>query len=362
MNSEDYKKWQKDLRGFVAGILVPILGEEMTIKLVGEQSMKVWMDAFTHETFNPINNYEALEYLGDMVLKSVFADYLMNRIPNLKNAEFTELNRAYMSAEFQSEMAYELGLQDHILILGVEKAGLKIVGDLFESFIGALSRTSDIVYTRGLGYVNCSRMIEYLFRDQEIDMNKAQGNDKTQVQQIFTRFGKGKPEERRVEADRSPDGLDHIYVILTEDQLNFIFSYNSRTPRKRIAEIGHGSAPTKNEASIKAYKQALDNLRSLYGITTEWAQKAKLALDIQALKEQGLLDRLNTKIRNEGYISFHFSSPRKTTSVNGSVVQLIGITSNKEQVPLSTIFMKKDRDNKDKTRGKEEVVRKYLEM
>ena len=67
--------------------------EENEIKeFFNEINMPIWVNAFTHETYSPSENYEDLEYIGDAILKSVFPCYLRALFPKLNRAKYTEIN------------------------------------------------------------------------------------------------------------------------------------------------------------------------------------------------------------------------------------------------------------------------------
>ena len=74
--SIDESKWETDLRNFIYTTLAKFIPDEkVRTELVSEKAMPYWITAFTHESYDPLNNFEDLETLGDKMLKSVFIRY-----------------------------------------------------------------------------------------------------------------------------------------------------------------------------------------------------------------------------------------------------------------------------------------------
>ncbi len=107
----EVNQWLHRLQLFIDRLLEPIIKDRKARnRYLDEKAMAIWMIAFTHETVSMTDNYEELEFLGDAILKAVFPKYLMQRFPNLKKGDYTELNTAYMSKMMQARLSRELGL------------------------------------------------------------------------------------------------------------------------------------------------------------------------------------------------------------------------------------------------------------
>lgn len=386
-------KWLHGLQSFINKLLTPIIVKPVERnKYLVSEAMKVWATAFTHETFSSVDNYEDLEYLGDAILKSVFPDYLMRRMPsNFHKGEFTELNVAYMSKLTNAALSRKMKLPEYIRVLGIDRANLSLEGDVFESFFGALFTISDMI-VRGLGYSVCYKMVVHLFNDIDIDESKAQGSAKTQVIQMFVRFDLPQPQEqastrqitvtytegqttlrsgiigystaskkKTAENEAYGEALkkmqQHGMVTITETQakgrktvdfsiilrpkhIEFLRSYNIDI---RNPVIGQATAKTKKEAEAEAYNQALITLSS-YGITTEWAEEAKTARDFSDPVIGNYAKPAADRLVSEGFIKMYFFIPRKTVTPDGAVVQLVGIRANGKREVLSYTYTT-DREN-----------------
>jgi len=314
--------WLARLTKMISKILLNIIDEEDIEYYFTEDAMKIWILAFTNETYSPSENNEDLEYLGDIVLKSVFPKYLMRRFPYLHKNDYTELNTRYMSKIDQGKLAYQMGFENENLVnkqlhfirtKGVDVITINLVADAFEAFFGAFDTISDNIRD-GLGYANCYNLLWHLFKDKKI--TDAGSHAKTQIQQLFTRFELPKPLEKSDEgkeiqikftpkmnlilkqnkiiandlisvANEKKEAykqtifalqkLDLIKineitqsnknkdkqvfdVILTRNHLNFLKGYGISLDN---STIGHGEAPTKKDAEFKAYSNALDFLNKI---------------------------------------------------------------------------------------------------
>jgi dsRNA-specific ribonuclease len=407
--------WLKGLQLQINALLTPVIPTpETRNKFLGRGAMLIWARAFTHETVSPTDNYEDLEYLGDAILKAAFPKYLMERLPFMHKGEFTELNVAYMSKIKQAELARKMGLSPHIRVKGIERAILNLETDVFESFFGALDTIADMI-TPGSGFAYCYNMIVHIFNDVEIDVKKARGSAKTQVIQMFVRFDLSKPLEQvpgtNIEVEANPSlmpclisrghtdailghgisgkkqdaekeayqqsilflqelglvSIKEIYVdaierrhvefsvILRPEHLDFLARYGVTIFDPRI---GLGVAPTKKEAESKAYAQALETLAS-YGITSDWAEEAKQALDFSDPAIAPYVVAADARLKREGYTSMYFFIPRKTVTPTGSIVQLVGVNPNGSHVVLAYTHAT-DRDNSYRT-AKLHVIRQYAQ-
>ncbi len=202
----------------------------------------------------------------------------------------------------------------------MNRAIVNLEGDVFESFIGALDMISDsILFGSGFAYVY--NMIVHIFSNIDIDISKGKrGSTKTETIQIFSRFALPSLIE---EDEELTDGNILFTVELDDKHVEFLQSYDVTLP-SRI--IGRGTAPTKKEAEVEAYNQAAKTLAS-HGITKEWAEEAKHVRDFSDPEVVKHLPMALERLKREGFYTMRFVIPRKTTTLKGSIVQLIGYKS-----------------------------------
>lgn len=404
----DELQWLHSLKSFLNQLLGPILPKDEERKqYLTLDAMKVWGEAFTHETVSSTNNYEDLEYIGDAILKAAFPRYLTLRFPHLHKGEYTELNVAYMSKMQNAEFAKKMGFGPYIRVIGMDRAILNLEADVFESFFGALNNIADSI-AFGSGFVYCYNMMTYLFKDVNIDESRGRGSAKTQVLQMFVRFDLQKPQEivsgltvtvrttsklapklkpyevlgssggsskkdAEQEAYRAAinklmtqgfltveERQDNIQreiefiVQLRPEHIEFLKRYNVQIANPII---GQATAVTKKEAEYKAYNQALETLYS-YGIDTEWAEEAKKGRDFSDPVVAQFVPAVSKKLEAEGFNDMAFFIPRKTTTTKGAIVELIGIRANGERKLLAWV-QATERENSYQN-AKASVLKQYL--
>ena len=399
--SQNEKEWLQQLQLFLITFLRPIFGNtKFFMQLFTDAAMVIWAKAFTHETISPTDNYEDLEFNGDAILKAVFPKYLQYKLPHLHKKEYTELNNFYMSKIRQAELGNKMGLSKYIRVAGMDRIILNLETDVFESFFGALDVISNTIM-EGLGYINCYRLIQYLFQDITIDETKGLGTGKTQVIQIFVRFFLPKPIESfegeistevtislaagakaRIAASlaegtilgRNRDqNYDKAYNEATKETINELINYGVLAVNEKefYAQnrhnvqftvsldrahinflrdyginitnpvIGSATASTKREAELEAYNNALQTLAN-YGITTQWAEKVKQERDLSDPALQPYLANARARLAKEGYISMRFFIPRKTVTAKGAIVQLVGLRESGREDLLSYTYATSD--------------------
>ena len=96
----------------------------------------------THKSFDSINNYEKLEFLGDRVLGLVISKRLLEIYPNEKEGALDKKLASLVNKKKCTEIGRSLNLNQFILISKNKNRKLmieeKIIADACESLIGAI--------------------------------------------------------------------------------------------------------------------------------------------------------------------------------------------------------------------------------
>ncbi|MCS7292232.1 MAG: ribonuclease III family protein [Gloeomargarita sp. SKYBB_i_bin120] len=98
-----------------------------------------WLDqALTHPSFDLHRNYEALEFVGDGVLRLLAADFLWQHYPGQPVGEYTALRSVLVSNRLLRRIAEHYGLAEVVLVgRGLEPSGLWLA-DVLEAVAGAI--------------------------------------------------------------------------------------------------------------------------------------------------------------------------------------------------------------------------------
>ena len=115
------------------------LQKKIKINFKNEQ---ILLQAITHKSYDPNNNYENLEFLGDRVLGLVVSKKLYELYPNEKVGSLDKKLASLVNKDKCLNIGKSLGLDDFILVGNSKKNKIKIenkiVSDCCESLIGAI--------------------------------------------------------------------------------------------------------------------------------------------------------------------------------------------------------------------------------
>ena len=118
---------------------IKILQRKIKINFKNE---KILLQAITHKSFDPNNNYENLEFLGDRVLGLVVSKKLFELFPNEKVGSLDKKLASLVNKNKCLEVGNLLNLKDFV-ITGNSKSSRnivenKIISDCCEAIIGAI--------------------------------------------------------------------------------------------------------------------------------------------------------------------------------------------------------------------------------
>jgi dsRNA-specific ribonuclease len=172
--------------------------------LDNDQNMTQLMYAFTHKSYDPINNYEYYETLGDVTLNKCVVWYLHKRFPSIRSSEnpsrvMTSLKTKNISAFVFSKLADFLQLEKYIRyrpIFDIKKRRTIVIDnkmktDVFESLFGTLE---DIINNTeqmmGIGEVPVYNILSTLIDQiKHISLNiEDLVDDKSKISEIFSKM------------------------------------------------------------------------------------------------------------------------------------------------------------------------------
>ena len=378
----DDTEWVKKVQRYIFKTLEPIISDNNKRKeYVTPEHMTMWKKVFTHESYDHVNNYDALEFLGDRALEYAFSKYLFRLYPNLTSADYTNIKSAQMSKGVQDELFRSM--KGSSLIRTSPDVHFKSSNgrDVLEAFFGALSMVSDDIVD-GLGAINCYNFIHYLYRDItiETDVNIVMA-PKTQVEQFFTRFGIPRPiptfeipgqnfevniiktkegkvpsagtvlasekgsEEPKIltkayasainklnelnflsieKNDISTEAEDDIiigHLTLNSEQLEFLEKNGVHIENPTV---GYAEGYTTKEVDANVFADALKTFAS-YGVTTVWATELRTYYDFS--ENPGIAkyaEKAFERLAREGFETMFFDKPSKTTTKLTITQQLVG--------------------------------------
>ncbi|HSW76901.1 MAG TPA: ribonuclease III domain-containing protein [Candidatus Saccharimonadales bacterium] len=253
-----------NLKDLIINLLTPIVTN--VNDYITPDKMVLWTRAFTSEIFDPTYNYEENEYVGDRVLKFVYPKYLKKRDPSYTRKDITNIDMSVMEKKTQSDLAFELGLVDFILIPhhGAQ-VPIGVRGDVFESFMGALFNITNQIIP-GLGLFTCYNMNVFIFNQNQIPEELRKGNAKMLVEQIFKQLAQPMV---IVDEKKIANKFD-IQIKLNKTSIDFFNTNHINLP----FIIGKAEGNTKNTVIKTAYEKALKTLEE-NGVDEEFIKLIK---------------------------------------------------------------------------------------
>ena len=116
--------------------------------------------SITHKSYDPLNNYEKLEFLGDRILGLVISKKLIELYPDEKEGILDKKLASLVNKNRCLEIAKKINLEKYLLVGNNSKKSKienKIVADSIEALIGA------IYYDKG--FENVERFILNLWKN-----------------------------------------------------------------------------------------------------------------------------------------------------------------------------------------------------
>jgi len=104
-------------------------------------NQKLLTKCFTHKSYNPVENNEKLEFLGDRVLGLVISQNLFKFFPNDKEGDLDKKLASLVNKKQCAVIAKDINLQEYILIKNSNnKTSIenKVLSDCLESVIGCI--------------------------------------------------------------------------------------------------------------------------------------------------------------------------------------------------------------------------------
>ena len=103
---------------------------------------KILLKALTHKSYDPINNNEKMEFLGDRVLGLVIAKKLLEIYPNEKEGILDEKFASLVNKKTCLQIAYRLNLHKYVFTLNSSTKDKviedKVLADSCEALVGSI--------------------------------------------------------------------------------------------------------------------------------------------------------------------------------------------------------------------------------
>tara|TARA_B100000035_G_C20964402_1_gene538068 strand:- start:236 stop:901 length:666 start_codon:yes stop_codon:yes gene_type:complete len=186
------------------------------------------LKSLTHKSFDPKNNNEKLEFLGDRVLGLVISKKLLEIYPNEREGILDKKFASLVNKKTCLKISKDIGLENYVLTLNSSKSNNniedKVLSDCCESLIGA------IYLDKGFNVVE--KFILNLWKDLIKDSVITQVDAKTKLQEYSLKKFKKLPIYRLL----SNTGPRHKPIIKVSVKIHNSKNFIAVGKSKKIAE------------------------------------------------------------------------------------------------------------------------------
>ena len=186
------------------------------------------LKSLTHKSFDPKNNNEKLEFLGDRVLGLVISKKLLEIYPNEREGILDKKFASLVNKKTCLKISKNIGLENYVLTLNSSKSNNniedKVLSDCCESLIGA------IYLDKGFNVVE--KFILNLWKDLIKDSVITQVDAKTKLQEYSLKKFKKLPIYRLL----SNTGPRHKPIIKVSVKIHNSKNFIAEGKSKKIAE------------------------------------------------------------------------------------------------------------------------------
>lgn len=326
-----------------------LLTKPIVNTLVNDNTKAHWIRAFTASSYDPGNNYERDEAMGDRVTESYLVLHALSLDRSYSAAEVSRIIVNYNDKFFQAGIARRMGLQKYIRYIpypdekNKDPKYLDRIGDVYESFFGTLytvARSQNVFMEVDKALRTFMSVIypKNTFDPRLLVID----SDKTFVLQVYEHLGvrQGK---RAVSAETKtvpgPDGNNLWSTVIQAPERTVTLPNSDPARQGAPSKMGTITLPsilasvnaekTKRGSEKKAWKQARDYLEGV-GISFQTATTIG-NLRIEGKIDQELAQRGKEKVRSLGYEDYDFGQdPTNISSadVTNANIFLYGVRKN----------------------------------
>ena len=192
------------------------------------RNLNLLKKSLTHKSYDAVNNYEKLEFLGDRVLGLVISKNLIDLYPNEKEGILDKKLASLVNKNVCNLIGQKLKLYDYILVGNLNKKNQKvenkIISDCCEALIGAIYLEKDFKYTE--------KFILRIWSDFIKNSNITQIDAKTKLQEYSLKKYKELPTYKLI-SNTGPRHKPSCKIAVKLKNSKFIEAIG---PSKKVAE------------------------------------------------------------------------------------------------------------------------------
>ncbi len=267
-----------DFKNFIISLLKRgNINDSNIKKLTDEKAMELFQLAFTHKSYDPDNNYELVELMGDVIVNLCIIKYLRKWDPNIISVKYlTRLKHNISSKKELALMAENAGFWKHIRISKEIQEQLdnhpiewkhknseymSILEDTFEAFLGTVDYIIESHLNKDIGVIICYKIVRSFLLELNISLRYEDIFDaKTRFKELCDKRGWNFSTAMKTQIKEENDRK--VYVVTV---IGYPFG-NKKKEKDNEFELVVTSMPFKMESQNVAAENALKILKNQYNI------------------------------------------------------------------------------------------------
>lgn len=234
---------------------------DLSISRYTDDHMHVFGSAFTHSSYDEKNNYEYLEFRGDVIVNMITVQYLQRRFPRVVSVQWlTKLKHNFSGKMSLYQIALDNGFERYIQHHMRDHEDIKYISmleDVVEAFFGAIMTISG--KSLGVGYAICYNILSSYYDKRNVSLKWEEVFDPvTRTKEIYDELGW--------------DFKKNLHTRLIAHKNTYVselrgYPNGDKTEKQENqVVVSYGYAPTAEESKTKTCLFGIRTLRQKYGI------------------------------------------------------------------------------------------------
>ena len=330
-------EYKTELMKYLNDLLSLFIEDKKAIKTMTkvEKLQELWVKAWTHETYDINNNYEALETIGDSAVGYSFISLMEEKDPLVDEGELTALKSRACDKNAFRQVSWELKMDKWLRMGGDAKSNTNTAEDVVESFCGVLqvagsfylneSKEVDYVPSSGIKYVY--DFVKFLYGNVVFAPEMYISDPKTALLQAAEGLGGGIGIGKAIVEEFSINELSegyhvHNLTISWSDKAMKSLEELGKKQKRKIISVEAGSKKT---VIAKAYFEAIKEL-GRRKTSVKWLRDIKKENKWDSYDKE-LIDKVMKKLhKNHGDdATLELYVPKSLSSIYNTTVILLAV-------------------------------------
>ncbi len=367
-NSKQYKQELANYIVQLIGLFNPF--EDLDLEsLVSTNYIDLWLQTWTHESYDIDSNYETLETVGDAGFGYCFLSFLYRTFPDVTHAELTALKANIGSKKSLRQVGWGLKMDQWLRMGSQTRSNTNTSEDIVEAFCATLQIVTNDIFSKmgsqieelnldigpGTGIIMINAFINFLFSTVNFTEEMFRGDSKTTLLQSVQGIAKNGPE--LIEDYEETMTYKHRMKLLWSDSALSYFNSNGYPMRK---EIANAEAQSKRAVSDKVYTLAIQNLKK-EGYTIKWFRNIKNQIQMAQFDPttvEDVMKKVKSEYGNKTTIKFYI--PKSLNTISSVTIELQAIIPDSSRTGKMVRLATVTNEHGDTNEAKKEVLEKYL--